>query len=1132
MIKSIIPTNSNTHLLLEKLHKGGKYTTFGFSREEKLWITTEVDRPILYIAQNEQDARNIVEKLGDTSALLSTYLYPQITDTRSIYLDNLTKIQRLNNGSIKTLVAYPATLTTYFKTPTNQVILQVGKDYVREDLLSHITSCGYVRVSSITTSGEFAIHGDSIDIYLIEGDILRLSFFDIELEEISLLSESTFQKLDSLECFTLISNTLLPVKNKEFFDNIIDIIDKSIKHSKTVEQRQSYENIRSVVDIDRTLSYMSHQDYYLPFLNACTLFDLLDHEVLVVFDEYKIVYDKFQEFYKNAQSAIKEQIENGTYFDNHLSMLATIDQLKQSLNKNDVLAFGNISSNNRWFASNAVFNIKTLPVLKYADKIDDLVDDCTDYVRWGYEVVIFGQNDAFVNRLKTKFENARVGVEIVKSLAKLSCGHIHLLAKSYPYSIFLEHEKLIVLGTSSLFEETKRPKTNNELDVFTTLPEIGDFVVHSTYGIARYDGNVMLTSDYGQKEYLVLKYKNDDTVYLPVENLDRLSKFVGSKETPQLSKLGGGEFLKVKEKVKTGLKELAFSLVALYKERESKKGVIYPRDAEMESLLDSNFKYTLTEDQEKAILDTYEDMASGKIMDRLICGDVGYGKTEVAIRAILKTVLNGYQVAFLCPTTILSEQHYHTCMERLSNFGVRIGVLNRFKNAAEQKALLSRVASGEIDVLIGTHRILSKDVVFKNLGLLVLDEEQKFGVGDKEKIKNLKKSINVLTLSATPIPRTLHMSLMGIRDISLIAMPPLSRLDCITQVVEYSDPLLSRAVQKELDRGGQVLIVYNHVESMPAFYAHVKSILPTHTRIGMAHGKMDEKTLEDAIYRLYNKEMDVLIATTLIENGIDLPSANTLIVIDSHALGLSQLYQLKGRVGRSDKQAYAYFTYAKDKLFTDNAYKRLEAIGQYASLGSGYKIALRDLEIRGAGNVLGVEQSGHMGKVGYHMYMTLLGQAVEEIQGKNRVSEVESQVVTTLDAYLPQEYVSGQIERTSIYAKIAKIQNKSQLEKMYEELSTSYGHVPSVVEHLLYIACLKNLASRYGFTKVIVKQSSAVMAWDVAKQYDTITKLIGDCASIFDVDVSAMPAKLVLKKCTNAYENIKTLVQVLEENRE
>lgn len=1129
MIKSIIPTSSNTHLLLEKIHKGGKYTTFGFSREEKLWLISEVDCPVLYIAQNEQDARNIVAKIGETSALLSTFLYPTTTDTHSSYLNNLSKIQQLNNGNIKTLVAYPATLTAYFEGETKEVILEVGKEYKRDQLISLISSCGYVRVDSVASGGDYAIHGDSIDIFLYEGDILRLSFFDLELEEISLYSPDTFQKLDSLKSYTLLSNMVIPVKDEIFYDKVTHEIDKKLKNSKSVFQRQSYENIKALVEIDKGLSHISHQDYYLPFLKPCTLFDKLDQNVLIVFDEYKITYDKFDEFYKSALTTIQEQIENGIYLENHLNMLTSIEEVKNSLQTRNILAFGNISSNNRWFVSNSVFNIKTLPILKYVDRVDDVVKDCVSYLKQGYEVVLFGQNETYVSRLKAKFESARVGVEVIKSLATLSLGHIHLLAKEYPYSFGLEHEKIIVLGTSSLFEATKRKK-EADLDVFTSLPSVGDFVVHSSYGIARYDGNVMLTSDNGQKEYLVLKYKNDDTVYLPVENLDRLSKFVGTKDAPQLSKLGGGEFLKVKEKVKAGLKELAFSLVALYKERENKKGIVYPRDAEMEGLLDSNFKYTLTKDQEKAILDIYEDMASGKIMDRLICGDVGYGKTEVAIRAILKTVLGGYQVAFLCPTTILSEQHYRTCMERLSSFGVRVGVLNRFKNTSEQKALISKVASGDIDVLIGTHRLLSKDVVFKNLGLLVLDEEQKFGVADKEKIKNLKKDINVLTLSATPIPRTLHMSLMGIRDISLIALPPLSRLDCITQVVEYSDDLLCRAINKELDRGGQALIVYNHVESMTSFYARIKSILPSGTKVGMAHSQMDEKTLENAIYSLYNKEIDVLIATTLIENGIDLPSANTLIVIDSHALGLSQLYQLKGRVGRSDKQAYAYFTYAKDKMFTDNAYKRLEAIGQYATLGSGYKIALRDLEIRGAGNVLGVEQSGHMGKVGYHMYMTLLSQAVDEIQGKEQCCEVESQVITTIDAYLPQEYVSGQVERTSIYSKIAKIQNRGQLETIYGELTSTYGRVPSVVENLLYIACLKNLASKYGFKKVVVRQKIAYLEWNIQKEYQKITKLMEKLKDTFSMDVSSSTAKLVLNECENVKENIIRLVRLLEEN--
>lgn len=1127
MIKSILPNTSNTRLLIEKIQKGGKVTVFGFSREEKLWLSSEIDNPVLYIAQDEQDARSVVERVGSDCAILQSYLYPMLTDTRSVYQDNLSKIQALNNGSIKMLVAYPEVLTSYYKTDNKEYTLQVGSDYQREELISGIINCGYSRVASVSNVGDFSVHGESIDIYATDDEILRLSFFDTILEDMTLYSPDTFEKLNNLEQYTLLSNMCIPVKNKDFFDNIITSVDKNIKKSKDTQQQQALNEIKNMVEIDKTLSHISHQDYYLPFLPTCTIFELLDHKVCVIVDEYKVVYDKFQEFLKQATSNIQDQIANGVYLEEHTQMLVCMENIKKALNNCNAVAFGNISSNNRLFDTTSIFNIKTLPVSKYVDRIDALVTDCVGYVRQGYEVVIYGKSEAYVTRLKAKFESARVGVEIVKSLATFSFGHVHLLAKEYPYSFGLQHEKVIVLGSNALFQTTKKSKETN-LDVFTTLPNVGDYVVHTTYGIGRYDGNIMLTTDNGQKEYLVLKYKNEDTVYLPVENLDRLTKFVGTKESPQLSKLGGGEFLKVKEKVKAGLKELAFSLVALYKEREEKKGIVYPRDEETEKLLDTNFEYTLTKDQEKAIEEVYTDMANGKIMDRLICGDVGYGKTEVAIRAILKTALQGYQVAFLCPTTILSEQHYYTCVDRLSAFGIRIGVLNRFRSTKEQKDLLDKVSRGEIDVLIGTHRLLSKDVVFKKLGLLVLDEEQKFGVADKEKIKNLKKDINVLTLSATPIPRTLHMSLMGIRDISLIALPPLSRLDCITQVVEYSDDLLARAVSKERSRGGQTLIVYNHVESMPAFYARVQSLLGSDVKVGMAHGQMDEKTLENAILQLYNKEIDVLVATTLIENGIDLPSANTLVVLDSHALGLSQLYQLKGRVGRSDKQAYAYFTYSKDKLFTTNAYKRLEAIGQYSALGSGYKIALRDLEIRGAGNVLGVEQSGHMGKVGYHMYMTLLNQAVSEVQGEIQEKMVDSTVVTTLDAYLPQEYVAGQIERTSVYTKIAKIASCEQLQKVYDDLSTSYGEVPSVVNHLLYIALLKNWASRYGFTKCVIRPNTTYLEWNIKEEYPHITHLIEKHKDSLTVDVGASFAKLLIENSDGMLDRIIWLTNLLE----
>lgn len=671
--------------------------------------------------------------------------------------------------------------------------------------------------------------------------------------------------------------------------------------------------------------------------------------------------------------------------------------------------------------------------------------------------------------------------------------HIYVCRNYFPYSFsFLEYN-IVGIGTDDMYKSKKFDYKSGKQN-FSYLPKVGDYVVHSFYGVGRCKDIVRLKLTHFEKDYFVIEYKNGALLYIPSEQTNLLSAYIGA-ENPNLNALGSSEWMRLKQKVKEDLKEVAISLAKIYKERQDKKGFKFVRDEELEHQFSDAFEYELTPDQALAIADVDRDMESDKIMDRLICGDVGFGKTEVAFRAIFKAVYNGKQVAFLCPTTILSEQHFRSTKQRMKNFGLRIEILNRFKTEKQAREIYKRLEEGKIDILIGTHKILNENIRFKDLGLLVLDEEQRFGVKDKEKIKKMKTDIDVLTLSATPIPRTLHMSLTGIRDISVIATPPRDRLPIQTYVSPYSDQLLQDVVSRELSRNGKALVLFNRVAEIYQFRNHVASLLPQ-AKIGVAHGQMMEKELAKAINDLYEDKFNLFISTTLIENGVDLPTLNTLFVVDCDMLGLSQLYQIRGRIGRSDKLAYAYLTYNGGKVLTEDAYKRLEAIKEFRELGSGFKIAVRDLEIRGAGNILGKEQHGHMQKVGYDMYVRLLEEVTKELSGEKTHSEKEIKMELVLDAYISEEYIPSQEERIVFYNKISNIASKDAYEQVTAQLRESNGDLPVEVENLCKIAYLKNLASLFNVQKIKINNTDCSVYF--YKSEDIIDERLSKVGKFYD----------------------------------
>ena len=681
---------------------------------------------------------------------------------------------------------------------------------------------------------------------------------------------------------------------------------------------------------------------------------------------------------------------------------------------------------------------------------------------------------------------------IVKSQEKIITIAIGKLSEGFEnYEI-----NQVIISADELIEGGKKKKTfahqaykEGEKVVFADL-KIGDYVVHKNYGIGIYIGVNTITADGTTKDYIKLKYQNDDILYVPTNQLDSIRKYNGGDTlNPPINKLGSKDWRETKERVKKNLRAVARELIELYAKRDKAKGHAFSKDTPWQTQFEDQFPYQETDDQLRCIEEVKKDMETQKPMDRLLCGDVGYGKTEVAIRAAFKAVMDHKQVAYLVPTTVLAGQQYEEFKERMKDFPIKVEILNRFKSAKYQKEVIKKLALGEVDIVIGTHRLLSKDIEFKDIGLLIIDEEQRFGVKAKEKIKEYKANIDVLTMTATPIPRTLHMSVVGIRDMSVIYEPPQNRKPVQTYVLEYDPEVIKEAITKELERDGQVFYIFNNVENIQKKADDISRLVPE-AKVSYAHGRMTGKEIEDIMQEFIEKNTNVLVCTTILESGIDIPNANTIIVENADRMGLAQLYQIRGRVGRSSRQGYAYITYKKDKMLAEVADKRLKAIKEFTEFGSGFKIAMRDLEIRGAGSLLGEIQSGHLEQVGYDTYCNLLDEVVKEMQGKEIEPDIDIQIDLNVTSYIPDEYISDSSQKIEIYQNIALCKNEQDIQNVVDEIIDRFGNMPGELENLLDIARIKYLAKPQYITKIASKKTSVVFTYDQKKFNVDIVKLV------------------------------------------
>lgn len=1067
-----------------------KCSVFKMSFSERILSSVNGLDKVLYVTADSfscQKAYSEFQKLLGNGAVMlppgtDLVMYKEFSSPEN-NRNRLITAHKILNGEAKVVVATIdslAYLMPKVETFSSSVLkIKVNTEIDLNNTIQKLVAMGYKREQLVQSPGYFAVRGGTLDIYPINSDYpVRIELFDTLVETMKLydpLTQSTLEnKKEIVVC--LATNVVLTATERDETIKKLQLV-KSTFISKEEEDRQK-EIIQDIIiklengDTSFTL------DFIFPLIKNTlgSIFDYISGFTIVI-DECKMVYDSMTKFYTTLEER-KKLMDGyaGSLSCNRLNFLKK-QELIENINKFKLVAHQKLTTANKFFNPDKVFSFRSSPIIRYVNNLDELSKDIFSWLENNYKIFIAAGDEKQAKSIQKRLENKDIYLDI-KTSASLKDNSSCILPYEFSTGFVLPSEKIVIIGTYDIFPIKNKPnKVLTSKRDLGSVPKIGDYVVHHLHGIGKCEGVTKLSGSFGVKDFIVVAYRGEDKLYVPIDQMDMLEKYSGGGEPKRLSKIGGQEFGQTKEKVKKQIKEMAFSLLKLYAEREEQKGFVYPKDDELQIEFENKFPYTETEDQLIAINEIKQDMERGKVMERLVCGDVGFGKTEVALRAIFKAIVAGKQVMLLAPTTILARQHYNTAKARLEPFGVRIESLDRFRTAKETKEVLEKLKNHKVDLVCGTHRLLSKDVVFDDLGLVVLDEEQKFGVEHKEKLKLDHKTLDVLTLSATPIPRTMHMSLSGIRDISVISTPPRERIPVQTYVTEYSDGLVRDAIKRELSRDGQVFFVYNRVETIYAFAEKIRNLVPD-AKILVAHGQLSSSELEDVIYKFYNHMADVLICTTIIENGIDLPSANTLVVYDSDKFGLSQLYQIRGRVGRGTREGYAYFTYKPDKSLSEDSYKRLDAIAEFTEFGSGFKIAMKDLEIRGSGNIFGAEQHGHIEKVGYELYSKMLKNAVKELKGQLVEEERDVVMKISLDAFLPEDYISSSEDRMTIYKSIAHISSFEDKKQIKEELEEKYGILPTEVVNLIEISYTKSLAKQLGASEVYLSSTEMKLVFD------------------------------------------------------
>lgn len=1028
---------------------------------------------------------------------------------------------------------------------SHQLSLSVGDDIDTDTLLNKLVNMGYRRESVVSHIGEFSLRGGIIDIYPLIGKPVRIELFDTEIDSIRDFDVETQRSegnIDSVNITTasdyIITDNVLKhtkLKLKEAYEHTRPKIDKSVRQElkETYDSFQLYES--SILDhqvLRRLVAFMYEQ--------PATIIDYFKNDAIVAIDEYNRVKESETSLLTEADDFIQNLIESGKGFIGQSFL--QYDGF-ETLLKSHPLTYFTLFTATMPVQLNEIIKFSCKPVQQFYGQYDIMRSEFQRYIQNDYTVVVLAETEVKKERIQEMLNEMHIPTFIDTPSHRSNGGSAIITEGSLSEGFELPYMQLVVVTERELFKskQKKKPKQQKALTNAEKIKsyqdlKVGDYVVHVHHGVSRYLGVETLEVSGVHKDYIKLQYKGTDQLFVPVDQMDQVQKYVASEDkSPKLNKLGGTDWKKTKAKVQQSVEDIADELIDLYKEREMSVGYKYGPDTAEQNDFELDFPYELTPDQSKSIDEIKQDMEIERPMDRLLCGDVGYGKTEVAVRAAFKAVMEGKQVAFLVPTTILAQQHYETLIERMQDFPIEVQLISRFRTTKEVKETKEGLKSGFVDIVVGTHKLLGKDIHYKDLGLLIVDEEQRFGVRHKERIKSLKTNVDVLTLTATPIPRTLHMSMLGVRDLSVIETPPENRFPVQTYVLEQNTNFIKEALEREVSREGQVFYLYNKVQSIYEKREQLQMLMPD-ANIGVAHGQMSEGDLEETMLGFINHEYDILVTTTIIETGVDVPNANTLIIEDADRFGLSQLYQLRGRVGRSSRIGYAYFLHPTNKVLTETAEDRLQAIKEFTELGSGFKIAMRDLNIRGAGNLLGKQQHGFIDSVGFDLYSQMLEEAVNEKRGVTVETEdaPEVEIELNIDAYLPAEYIQNEQAKIEIYKKLRKIETQDQLMDVKDELIDRFNDYPVEVERLLDMMEIKVHALHAGVTAIkdVNKQVEIYLSEKGTTDIngETLFKQTQPLGRTMKVGVQDGKMKLTLNKTGAWLDNLKFLAKCLEES--